>query len=339
MASKNDAENFRQPEKKKDFRLLPLTLAGMICFLLALVGGYTAWYYFGSKSPRQQNNTIAAAHPHLTTPAPTVHPTEEIKNEPSPAVSPTVEVTPEVTPTPEPTPEIVTAPAGELPIEGGEVVFGGEGTKIPLRRELVKPLAIAETEVTNEQYAEFVKETKRHAPDHWPKGMFPKDMEKKPVANVSWEDANDYCQWLSKKIGAEVRLPTEAEWEFAARGKEGYKYPWGDKWNEKAATSGEHKGKVEAVKSYPQNKSPFGAYDMAGNVWEWVADEARDEQGRVKKYLNEPKQYKNKTLRVAKGGAAVEKRENITAQSRIEMPENAKLPIIGFRYVVIRPKN
>jgi formylglycine-generating enzyme required for sulfatase activity len=79
-----------------------------------------------------------------------------------------------------------------------------------------------------------------------------------------------------------MRQLAEAEEGLAARGNEGLKYPWSDEWDERAAASTETGGRVRAVKSYPAGRSPFGAYDMAGNVWEWVEDEAADGEGRPK---------------------------------------------------------
>jgi len=86
---------------------------------------------------------------------------------------------------------------------------------------------------------------------------------------------------------------------------------------------------VRAVKSFPAGKSPFGAFDMAGNVWEWVADEARDEEGR-------PKTKDGVTLRIIKGGSAREPRAFVSAVARYEVAADKSSPTLGFRYVVER---
>lgn len=90
-----------------------------------------------------------------------------------------------------------------------------------------------------------------------------------PVSGVNWFDAKAFCQWRT------ARLPTELEWEKAARGEDGAEYPWGNEWDAKITNTGDDglwgEG-VAPVGSYKGNKSPYGAYDMAGNVWEWVSD-------------------------------------------------------------------
>jgi len=90
-----------------------------------------------------------------------------------------------------------------------------------------------------------------------------------PVGSVSWFDAQAYCKWRS------ARLPTEMEWEKAARGEKGAEFPWGDNWDPKITNTGDDgnwEDGVAPVGKYPGNVSPYGSYDMSGNVWEWVAD-------------------------------------------------------------------
>lgn len=125
--------------------------------------------------------------------------------------------------------------------------------------------------VTNAQYARFVDETGHRKPERptygepvWKNGQFPLEMADHPVVCVSWEDAMAYCRW------AGLRLPTELEWEKAARGLDGRAYPWGKDWDPNRC----HKGGVDcasmtSVWRYGQGGSPFGGLQLSGNVWEW----------------------------------------------------------------------
>jgi|GEM_PF-1517557 len=315
-----------QKASEEASRVLPLAIATLVCFLVAVTLGYGSWYFFGShrwakKTPGDFEYTITNIESANANSAPKTE-TVELPANQTPAPAPPVETVPEPT-----------KPENVVEVTGSEVTLGGEGSGRPLKRVLVSDFAIAETEVTNAQYAEFVKATNYRAPSHWKNGELPEEAEDFPVTGVSLADAEAYCKWLAAKINLPVRLPTEAEWELAARGRENNKYPWGNEWDAKAAVAAETGGKVVAVKSFPLNRSPFGAFDMAGNVWEWTQDkvsesEVSDEQ--VRAALKS-----GKVLRVVKGGAATEKAAQISARARFEIPQETRAATVGFRYVVL----
>jgi formylglycine-generating enzyme required for sulfatase activity len=157
-------------------------------------------------------------------------------------------------------------------IPGGSYTLGsntGDSDEKPVHRVTLRPYAIGKTEVTNAQYRRFVAATDHKTAGDWA-GYAERWGEQAPVVGVSWYDATAYCEW------AGLRLPTEAEWEAAARGPEGRTYPWGDTWdasrcrNSVAGGPGSA-GSPVAVGSYPQGASPFGCLDMAGNVREWCS--------------------------------------------------------------------
>ena len=318
--------SFTKPDEES--RILPLAIAGLICFLISVMLGCGAWYLFGSRnrSKIEQLIVVDVQNTKVSVPEAKPAPTETFAPTPASEIS----GQPEANQTETNQLEL----EGIVKVEGGEFATGGDANR-PWKRSIINDFAIAETEVTNAQYAEFIKETNRAEPSGWKTDKFPSGQENYPVTNVSWQDADAFCRWLAKKLDAEVRLPTEAEWELAATGRDGKKYPWGDEWNKEAANSQESGGKISAVKSFALNRSSSGAFDMVGNVWEWTQDKVIDKNGATDKMVEQALEG-GQVLRVVKGGSAEEKASQISAQARYQIPETTKVPTVGFRYVVVR---
>jgi formylglycine-generating enzyme required for sulfatase activity len=148
--------------------------------------------------------------------------------------------------------------------------------ELPQHSVALETFQIAKYPVTVAEYACFVRATKRMEP----RGLF-NDLSwtqqisqrlDHPVVNISWRDAVAYAKWLAQCTGHPWRLPSEAEWEKAGRGTDGRIYPWGDLFDAaQANTVDGERGGTTSIGSYPSGTSPYGALDMAGNVWEWTS--------------------------------------------------------------------
>ena len=159
-------------------------------------------------------------------------------------------------------------------VPSGEFLMGSDrtrdrrtwGNEEPQHTLFLEGFEISRVPVTNAQYMIFVAATNHRRPRHWIDGQIPPDKEKHPVVEVDWFDAVACCRWLGG------RLPTEAEWEKAARGTDGRIYPWGDsRPNKRFCNHNFFFGGTLEVGSHPAGASPYGVLDMAGNVWEWTA--------------------------------------------------------------------
>jgi len=194
--------------------------------------------------------------------------------------------------------------------------------------------------VTNAQYRAFVEETEHRAPSHWLKGWFtkrvefPEHLKDHPVTNVSWDDSVAYCKWLSRRTGRSYRLPTEAEWEKAARGSDGRRYPWGDDWDvQKANIFEAGLNATTTVCSYPAGASPYGALDMAGNVWEWCAD-WYDSQYYSKSPARNPQGPASGESRVLRGGSWYNYDDSARSAYRDRNDPDDRDDDLGFRCCV-----
>ena len=135
----------------------------------------------------------------------------------------------------------------------------------PQHRVYLDTYYIQITEVSRGEFAQFIQETGFRS-DGW-SDLINENYIDYPITNTLWKDANAYCRWLG------MRLPTEAEWEKAARGIDGSRFPWGDVWElDRANTLESGRGSVLQVGSYPEGASPYGLLDMSGNAAEWVSD-------------------------------------------------------------------
>jgi formylglycine-generating enzyme required for sulfatase activity len=178
-------------------------------------------------------------------------------------------------PTPSPTIGTQTIKAEMVQIPGGTFQMGRNNGAIDLSEApphavAVSPFLMDKTEVTNAAYAEFVRSTSHSPPDHWKTPNAPAGEESLPVANVSFEDANAFVTWRSERDKVKYRLPTEEEWEYAARnGARNDLYPWGNDWKDGYAVLDELT--PLPVGSRPNGKNIWGAEDLIGNVWEWTA--------------------------------------------------------------------
>jgi serine/threonine-protein kinase len=169
--------------------------------------------------------------------------------------------------------ELVRVPAGEF-LMGSDPAKDKHASDDEQPQHVVElpEFAIGKYPITNAQYAAFVRATGRGAPEHWEDGEIPSGEEDHPVVYVSWRDAMAFCEWLSRETGKGFVLPSEAEWEKAARGADGRIYPWGDEipTAELCNFSG-NVGDTTPLGNYsPAGDSPYECADMAGNVWEWT---------------------------------------------------------------------
>ena len=180
-------------------------------------------------------------------------------------------------------PQMIDIPAGPALVGTPERALSGlarsyGGTRESYREESpqhelhLPAFAIAATPVTAALYAAYVADSGAATPLAWRGAQPPAQRRDHPVVDVSWREALAFCAWLTGRAGAPFRLPSEAEWERAARGPDGRAFPWGEAFDPGLANTREG-GRLGTtpVGSYPAGASPCGALDMAGNVWEWTA--------------------------------------------------------------------
>jgi len=262
--------------KKSHSRRFALIASGLAVLILAI--GLVAWIFWPRGSGQQSTSTQTSG----TTPNSVLSDT----NRP-------------------------TAPMGMVYVSGGTFTMGretGDDAERPPHQVTVKPFFIEAFEVTNEEYEKFVKATNHRPPPTWQNGSYPEGAGRKPVTAVSWDDANEFAKWAGR------RLPTEEEWEFAARGTDGRLYPWGNEWRQGSANANGAEQGMAVVGGY-KSTSPFGTADMVGNAWEWTSSSFKAYPGR-----GLPSSLPSGDLRVIRGGCYESTKDYATTTYRAGWP-------------------
>ena len=282
------------PPKAKSNSLL---IIGAVVLIVLLLGGGTAAYFMW----RSRATTAVAVNANKPTPAPTSVPDTPFKA------------------------ELIEIPGGTFQMGRND----GPPQERPEHAVTVQKFFMERTEVTNAEYAEFVRDTNYEAPSDWIRGKPLAGQERWPVGNVSAKDAQAFADWRSKRDGVTYRLPTEEEWEFAARNGGQYKsFPWGDSFEERRAVV---KGATpRPVGSYPEGKNRWGVLDLIGNVSEWTSS-------RASVYSGLPIPAANKDWIVLRGGSYASDPNDpqipISATYRDWFNPTLRHPTFGFRLV------
>jgi formylglycine-generating enzyme required for sulfatase activity len=225
-------------------------------------------------------------------------------------------------------------------VTAGEFLMGSDpkvdrqacDDELPQSRLALPEFYIGKYPVTNVQYAAFVKAMIRQAsPQHWENGQIPAGKKDHPVVNVAWRDAVAFCRWLSQASGRSLRLPTEAEWERAARGADGRTYPWGYELPMKELCNfGANVGDTTPVGQYPAGASPCCALDMPGNVWEWTSSLYRPYPYQPEDSCNSPDA---EGARVLRGGTFIDDARLVRCAVRYAVDSYYRDGNLGFRVV------
>ena len=232
-------------------------------------------------------------------------------------------------------PEMIAIPGGTFQMGTNDVSANSTNAfdlnSWPAHPVTVKPFMMQKTELTNAAYLEFVRATNHRAPADWANGEPPAGQETSPVRNVSYEDAAAFAKWRSEKDKVAYRLPTEEEWEYAARSGTKYKlYPWGDGWVDGRANVDASNTKM--VGSYPQGANQWGVVDLIGNVSEWTSSQASLYPGNNRLRMADGDPGGN----IQRGGSYLSKPRGeraINALRRAWSPPSTPYPNCGFRLV------
>ena len=223
-------------------------------------------------------------------------------------------------------PEWVSIPPG--------VFTMGEGSEA--ERADLSEYAISRVPITNAQFQTFVLATDRDPPSHWNGTRAQRGKESHPVVEVNWHDAMAYCAWLSEALGKTITLPSEAEWEKAARGADDTRvYPWGNSFDSVRCNVGESGfGGTTPVGIFANGASPYGCLDMAGNVWEWTRSKyANDFRNAVQE---ETRPGNDGDAWVVRGGSWINSRDFARCADRGRLQVRLLLPTCSTAHKSVR---
>jgi len=244
--------------------------------------------------------------------------------------------------------EFIRIPAGEF-LMGSDPATDKDARKPEQPQHTIElpDYYMAKYPVTNAQFAAFLRATDHDAHGKWQGGKkFPHGNTNHPAIYVSWHDAVAFCRWLTEESGYAIRLPTEAEWEKAARGTDGRIYPWGDDWDDSRLNSdktwrglgtliGMAPGTTPVGQHSPQGDSPYGLADMAGNVREWCSTNYLDTAYPFPIKDEWSEDYLNRIgLRVLRGGAFFKPGVSARCAARFWNSPRRRFDSYGFRVVV-----
>ena len=292
-----------EAEPPKSNRLIPILLGAGVLLMIVIAGATFAAFQF--------------------------FPTGAGEVEPTAKTSPVPNASPKATQT-----ASKTGKAELVKIPGGTFMMGrneGQLEARPSHSVTVNSFSMDKTEVTNAEYQEFVTATKHRAPDGWINNSPPADEVNLPVVSVSLSDATAFAKWRSTRDQAEYRLPTESEWEYAARnGADATLYPWGSSWTENSAVIG--RSFPAPVGSMRDGANKWGVQDLIGNVWEWTSSEIESYEGSNAKIVT-----KEVTPDfVIRGGSVQSVKEGdkpITSAIRQWLNPERRDKLLGFRLV------
>ncbi len=226
-------------------------------------------------------------------------------------------------------------------LDSGTFMMGDDDSKYnyekPSHPVKLSAFYMARFPVTNKLYRLYMKENpKVRKPQYLDDKRFGGDDQ--PIVAVTWHEAQAYTEWLSKKTGRKFSLPTEAQWEFAAAGTQGRKYPWGNEPpdKERANYSGQV-GQTTSVSNYPKGATPEGIFDLSGNVWEWCQDwfgEKYYAECKKQGMVDNPTGPASGDRRVLRGGSWGANQNDLRAAARLRDYPNSSWYALGFRVVV-----